>query len=68
MIKITHSLNFVTEIDETHSVGIRIMQLPEAMRVEMLESMLRDLLAPVLNPELKRLNENSSYAVLKLVK
>jgi hypothetical protein len=66
MVKIEHSLNFVTEFDETHPTAIRLLQLPEQMRIQLLESMLKDLLAPKLQPVIDELNENASYAILKV--
>ena len=66
MKTIEHSLKFVTEIDEAHSVGTRLLSLPEEMRVVMLESMLKELLAPRIQPILDELNERASYAILKV--
>ena len=66
MVKIEHSLKFVTEVDETHPVGIRLLSLPDEMRITMLESMLKDLLAPRIQPALDEINENGSYAILKV--
>ena len=66
MITIEHTLKFVTEVDETHPVGIRLMQLPEAMRIHMLESMLKELVAPKLQPVLDEINEHGTYAILKV--
>ena len=66
MIKIPHSLNFVTEVDETHPVGMQILRLSEIDRVELLESMLKDLLAPRIQPVLDEINEGGSYAILKV--
>ncbi len=37
MVKVPHSLHFVTEVDETHPVGISLLALPELMRTTMLE-------------------------------
>ena len=65
-ISIKHSLNFVTELDETHPVGIQLMRLPEEMRIAMLESMLKELVSPAIQPILDNLNENGSYAILKV--
>jgi hypothetical protein len=67
MKQITHSLQFVTEVDETHPTAIRLLQLPEVMMVGMLESMLRELLAPRIQPALDEINEGNSWAVLKVV-
>ena len=66
MKKIYHSLQFVTEVDETHPVGITLLSLPDEMRITMLESMLKDLLAPRIQPALDEINENGSYAILKV--
>lgn len=66
MVKVEHSLKFVTEVDETHPIGMRLLELEESMRVQMLESMLKEMLAPYLQPELDRINEGGSYAILKV--
>jgi len=66
MVKIEHSLKFVTEVDETHPVGIRLLSLSEEMQVVMLEGMLKELLAPAIKPVIDHLNENGSYAILKV--
>ena len=66
MIKIHHSLQFVTEIDETHSVGMEILRLSETDQVELLESMLKSLLAPRIQPVIDEINEGGSYAILKV--
>jgi hypothetical protein len=66
MIKVEHTLKFVTEVDETHPVGIRLLSLPQEMQIVMLESMLKELLAPRIQPVLDEINENGSYAILKV--
>jgi len=66
MIKVPHSLKFVTEIDETHPVGKQLLALSEIQQVELLESMLKELLAKFIQPEIDRINENGSYAILKV--
>jgi hypothetical protein len=66
MIKIPHSLNFVTEVDETHPVGMQLLRLSELDRVELLESMLKDLLVPRIQPALDEINERGTYAILKV--
>jgi hypothetical protein len=68
MVKINHSLNFVTEIDETHPVGMQLLALSQEMRIAMLEDMLKTLLAPAIQPVIDLLNENGSYAILKVAK
>ena len=66
MVKIEHNLKFVTEVDETHPVGMQLLRLEESMRTVMLESMLKDLIAPKLGPILDEINANGSYAILKV--
>ena len=66
MVKIPHSLHFITEVDETHPVGMRLLMVPELMRTQMLEQMLKELLAPYLQPEIDRINERGTYAILKV--
>jgi hypothetical protein len=66
MVKIEHSLKFVTEVDENHPIGIRLLALPGEMQTVLLESMLKEMLVPFLEPEIQRINENGSYAILKV--
>ena len=66
MIKIPHSLNFVTEVDETHPIGMQLLALSQEMQKEMLEGMLKQLLAPAIQPVIDNLNANGYYAILKV--
>ena len=66
MTKINHSLQFVTELDETHPMGIQLLALSEEMRVALLEGMLKELLVPKIQPVIDELNANGSYAILKV--
>ena len=66
MVQIEHSLKFVTEVDETHPVGKQLLALSEEMRIALLEGMLKELLAPAIQPAIDHLNENGSYAILKV--
>lgn len=66
MKKIYHTMQFVTEVDETHPVGIRLLALPDEMQIVMLEGMLKQLLAPMIQPALDEINEGGSYAILKV--
>jgi hypothetical protein len=66
MVKIPHSLHFVTEVDETHPVGMQLLAISESMRVTMLESMLKDLLAKKIQPIIDEINERGTYAILKV--
>jgi hypothetical protein len=66
-ISIEHSLKFVTEFDENHPVAQRALSVPHSELVTMLEGMLKELLVPALLPEINKINENGSYAILKVV-
>jgi hypothetical protein len=66
-VSIEHSLKFVTEFDETNPVAQRLLELPKKHQVEMLESMLANLLAPMIQPAIDELNEGNTYALLKVV-
>ena len=66
MKKVYHSLQFVTELDETHPIAQRLLQLSEIDQVLMLESMLKELLAPRIQPALDEINERGTYAILKV--
>jgi len=65
-ISIKHSLNFTTEVDETHPVGKTLLKLSEIDQARLLGSMLKDLLAPAITPALELLNKSGTYAILKL--
>jgi hypothetical protein len=67
-VEIKHSLNFVTLVDENHPVGKQLLALSDEMQVTMLEGMLKELLIPAIQPAIDLLNENGSYAILKVVK
>ena len=66
MKTITHSLKFVTELDETNETAQRILSLPQEMQTAMLEGMLKDLVASALKPIIDELNAGNSYATLKV--
>ena len=66
MTKVEHSLNFVTEFDETHPVALQALSIPHADLVALLESMLKDLVVPALGPILDEINARGTYAILKV--
>lgn len=66
MIKVEHALRFVTEFDETHPVAKRFLSLDKYSQVEMLESMLKEMLVPVIQDKIDYVNEGGSYAILKV--
>jgi hypothetical protein len=66
MIKIPHALYFVTEIDETHPAGMQLLALSNEMQITLLESMLKELIAPALKEALDHINENGTFAILKV--
>jgi hypothetical protein len=68
MVSVEHSLKFVTEFDENHPIAKQALALPHSDLIAMLEGMLKDLLVPALLPEINKINENGSYAILKVVK
>jgi hypothetical protein len=65
-MKIEHNLKFVTEFADNHPVTATMLSMPEDTRIFMLESMLKELLAPRLQPILDEINEGGSYAILKV--
>ena len=67
MKTITHSLKFVTELDENNETAKQLLALPKAQQVEMLEGMLKALLVPSIEPIINELNAGNSYATLKVV-
>ena len=66
MKTITHSLKFVTELDETNETAQHLLSLPKEMQTAMLEQMLKDLVAPSLKTIIDELNAGNSYATLKV--
>ena len=66
MTKIEHSLKFVTEFDETHPVALQALSIPHSDLVDMLEGMLKELVAPALGPVLEEINARGTYAILKV--
>jgi hypothetical protein len=67
MVKIPHTLKFETELDENNPTARRLLSLPYDQQVAMLEGMLKALIVPKLTNILDELNENNSYALLKVV-
>jgi hypothetical protein len=64
---VKHSLQFITELDETNPTAQQLLALPEQMQIAMLEGMLKELLAPALKPAIDELNAGNSFATLKVV-
>ena len=64
---VKHSLQFITELDETNPTAQLLLALPQEMQIVMLEGMLKELLAPALKPAIDELNAGNSYATLKVV-
>jgi hypothetical protein len=67
MITFEHNLKFVTEMKEDHPHTIQLLNMDEDLRTELLESILREMLAPVIQPAIDELNAGGSYATLKVV-
>jgi hypothetical protein len=66
MVLIEHSLRFVTELDETHETSKQLLSLPKEMQITMLEGMLKELIAPAIQPVIDHVNEGNSFATLKV--
>ena len=68
MVLIEHNLRFVTELDETNPVAIRLLNLEKEMQVAMLEGLLKELLAPMIQPAIDEVNEGNTWATLRVAK
>lgn len=66
MKKVEHVLRFVTEVDETNPTGARLLALDKYEQIQMLEGMLKELIAPVIKPTLEQINAGGSWAILKI--
>jgi hypothetical protein len=64
---VEHVLRFVTEVDETNPTGARLLALDKEMQIAMLEGMLKELIAPAIQPALDEINAGGSWAILKVV-
>ena len=69
MLKLNHTINLVTEIDENKMPDHLLMLLVNLSEVQM-ETLLRETFINAMESEgvLEKLNENNSWATLKLVK
>jgi len=63
---IQHSLNFITELDETNPTAQRLLALPEKEQILMLEGMLKSILLPKITPVIDEVNAGGSWAILKV--
>lgn len=66
MITFEHNLKFVTEMKEDHPHTIQLLNMTEEMRTLMLESLLKELLVPMIQPAIDEINAGGSYAILKV--
>ena len=66
MKTIQHSLQFVTELDETNPTAQRLLALPEKEQILMLEGMLKSILLPKITPVIDEVNAGGSWAILKV--
>ena len=69
MLKLNHTINLVTEIDENKMPDHLLMLLVNLSEVQM-ETLLRETFINAMEGEgvFEKLNENNSWATLKLVK
>ena len=63
---IQHSLNFITELDETNPTAQRLLALPDKEQIVMLEGMLKSILLPKITPVIDEVNAGGSWAILKV--
>lgn len=63
---IKHSIQFITELDETDPTSQRLLALSPLDQTRLLDGMLKNLLMPSLQPIIDELNSGNSYATLKL--
>jgi hypothetical protein len=63
---IQHSLNFITELDETNPTAQRLLALTEKEQIVMLEGMLKSILLPKITPVIDEVNAGGSWAILKV--
>lgn len=66
MKTIQHSLKFITELDETDPTAQRLLALPKDQQIFMLESLLKEIIAPKIAPILDEVNAGNSWANLKV--
>lgn len=66
MKKITHSLQFITEVDENNPTAQQLLRLPEETQMMFLEGLLKELIAPKLETILDEVNAGNSWAILKV--
>jgi hypothetical protein len=66
MKTIKHTLKLETVLDEKSVVGSQLLSMPVSKRNKIINEMVNDLLLPRLQPVLDELNENGSYAILKV--
>ena len=66
MKTIKHSLHFITEVNENNPTAQVLLSLPESDQILMLEGMLKELIAPTLQPALDEINKGGSWAILKV--
>lgn len=65
MKTIKHTLEFVTELDESDPTAQRLLSLPENETQQLLRSMMIDIFS--LHDLIDHVNEGNSWATLKLV-
>ena len=66
MKSIKHNLTFVTELDEKNPTAKKLLRMSETDQIKFLESMLKEMLAPRIQPVLDILNEGGTWAVVKV--
>jgi hypothetical protein len=66
MKSIKHTIKLETVVDEKSVVGSQLLAMSATKRNKILTEMVNDLLIPRIEPILEELNNNGSYAILKV--
>ena len=65
-MKIKHSLEFETELDVSNPSVQMLLSMPKERVVAFLEGMLKELVAPRIQPVLDEINDCGSCAILRV--
>ena len=65
-VTVQHSLKFETILDETNPTALRLLALSKQDQVDFLSRMLKEMVAPMIQPTLDEINAGGSWAILKV--
>lgn len=66
MKSVKHSLQFITELDESEPTAKRLLSLPKEEQTLILEGLLKEVILPKIKPVLDEVNKGNSWALLKV--